>query len=197
MVNVTQETAGVPLGMMAGPQERRIQLYGWDAQRKTWHGPNELGAAPAGNHRLVEALKNAPAKSWYGPVHCTASGEPRSRFFAVAHALADCAMAMVYCGESKTGPAEIVLVIPAERRARLRPEFAFEFVAFAGFLGSLGSLGADLAVHDHIINALAESGREDSLVFSISTGLADSERDLMLSRCVEKLAVAMLEWMGD
>ncbi len=193
MLNVPQVTAGVPLGVIKGPQQRSVQLYGWDAQCRTWHGPNELGSAPAGSHRLAESLRRAPGQSWYGQVHCTAPGGARSRFFAVAHAFADCAMAMVYCDESKTGPTEIVVVIPAERRAHLRPEFAFEFVAFAGFLGSLGSLDSDLAVHEHVANALLETAPEESLVFSISSGLV--ENDLMLSRCVEKLAVAMLDWL--
>ncbi len=195
MVHTTPETIRIPLGVVTGPPERRVQLYGWDSQRKSWHGPNELGPSPAGVQRLAEELKNAPGKSWYGTLHCTGFGGRRGRFFAVAHALGDCAMAMLYCGESKAGPVEIVVVIPAARRSRLRSEFAFEFVAFSGFLGSLGGLGSDLAVHEHITNALAETDRGDSLVFSISTGLWDSDRDLMLSRCVEKTAVAMLDWL--
>ncbi len=195
MLNSTQELTGAPLGVVAGPQQHAVQLYGWDAQRKTWHGPNELGPAPPGNQRLADVLKNAPGTSWYGPVNCTASGEPRSRFFAVAHALGDCAIAMLYCDESKTGPAEVVVVIPADRRDRLRPEFAFELVAFAGFLGCLGGLDSNMAVHDHISDALKESSRNESLVFSITTGLWDSDRDLVLSRCVEKIAVAMLQWL--
>jgi hypothetical protein len=127
-------------------------------------------------------------------VNCSASGGPRSRLFAVVHALHDCAVAMLYCNESKTGPAEILVVIPAEQRSRLRPEFAFEFVAFTGFLGSLGS-GVDLSVHEYIANALAESDASDSLVFSISTGLWESDQDHVLSLCVEKIAVAMLKWL--
>ncbi len=104
-------------------------------------------------------------------------------------------MAMVYGDESKSGPAEIVVVIPARRRSRLRPEFAFGLVSFAGFLGSLGGVAADLAVHEHIENALAETGGGDSLVISISTGLWGHDGEPMLSRCVEKIAVAMLQWL--
>ena len=45
------------------------------------------------------------------------------------HDLSDCAIASVYCDESKAGPAEILAVIPAHRRSYLRDEFAFEFLA--------------------------------------------------------------------
>ncbi|HYW43072.1 MAG TPA: hypothetical protein VE959_09450 [Bryobacteraceae bacterium] len=175
------------------PDGHTVQLYGWDSRSHSWHGPNELGHGSTGTQKLYEALRGAPGQSWYGPVNCSASGEP-GRFFALAHALRDCGVAMVYCDESKSGPAEIVTVIPAEQRARLRPEFAFEFVAFAGFLGSIGT-GADMAVNDCIEAALAETAQDDSLVFSISTGLWVSDLDHVLSRCVEKIAIAMLRWL--
>jgi hypothetical protein len=144
----------------------------------------------------LEALKGAPGRSWFGPVNCAAAGEPAARFFAVVHNLADCATAMVYCDESKAGPAELVVVIPAERRAQLRAEFAFEFVAFASFLGCIGA-GADLSIHDWISGAIAETDPSDALVLSISTGLWTIDRDHMLSRCVEKIAVAMVQWMRE
>ena len=170
-----------------------VQLYGWDSRSQSWNGPNELGRGSTGTQKLYDSLRGAPGQSWYGPVNCSASGEP-GRFFALVHALRDCGVAMVYCDESKSGPAEIVTVIPAAQRGRLRPEFAFEFVAFAGFLGSIGP-GADLAVNDCIEAALAETAPDDALVFSISSGLWTSDLDHVLSRCVEKVAMAMLRWL--
>ena len=174
----------------------QVQLYGWDSLTQSWHGPNELYLPNSGTQRLLESLRNAPGKSWYGPVPCSTSGEKANRFFAVVHELQDCAVALLYCDESKAGPAEVVLVIPADRRSRVRAEFAFEFVAFAGFLGCLGQ-GADMAVHDRITAALAETGDSDSLVFSITTGVWASDLDDVLSRCVEKTAVAMLRWLEE
>lgn len=173
-----------------------VQLYGWDARSANGNGPDELRLANGGSQRLLEALRGAPGPSWFGPVHCAAPGEPAGRFFAVVHSLADCAAAMVYCDESKAGPAELVVVIPAERRSRLRAEFAFEFVAFASFLGCIGP-GADLSIHDWIAGAIAETGPGDSLVLTISTGLWTIDRDYVLSLCVEKIAVAMLLWMRE
>src|ERR1035438_8710680 len=104
--------------------ERSIQLYGWDLRSRTWHGPSELNPAGARPHRLAESLRNAPGLSWFGPMTCTAPGELAGRFFLVIHDLRDCAVAMIYCEESKAGPLEILAIVPAERRSRLRREFA-------------------------------------------------------------------------
>jgi hypothetical protein len=174
--------------------ERSIQLYGWDLRSRTWHGPCELDIENARPHRLTESLANISGPSWFGPVTCSIPGEPACRFFEVIHDLKDCAVAMIYCEESKAGPVEIVAVIPAERRSQLRPEFAFEFLAFASFLGSLGG-NADLEVSEGIALAIEESSVSDSLVFSISTGLWASDLDHVLSRCVEQTTVAIVRWL--
>lgn len=170
------------------------QLYGWDARLRFWHGPDELNTEMRnGTHRLADTLRRSPGNSWFGPVQCAVPGEPAARFFAVAQDLGDAAVATLYCNESKTGPAEIVAVLPAERRARLRPEFAFEFMAFANFLGSAGAQ-VGLEIHNRLDAALAETAPSDSLVFSIGTGLWAGDADHMLSICVEKVAIAMLHW---
>jgi hypothetical protein len=112
------------------------------------------------------------------------------------HDLSDCAIASIYCDESKAGPAEILAVIPAHRRAHLRSEFAFEFLAFASFLGSL-SAGAELQVHDAIASAIADQSDSTTLVFSISSGLLPSDLDPVLSCCVEKVAVTLCQWLDE
>jgi len=172
-----------------------IQLYGWDSRTETWHGPNELGQGSVPDRRLLHALRAAPGKSWYGAVHCGAPGEPATRFFTLVHDLCDCAMASIYCDESKAGPAEILAVIPASRRAHLRSEFGFEFLAFARFLGSIAE-GSELQVHDALGAALAEH-TAGTLVFTISTGLWPSDLDHCLSLCVEKVAVTLSQWLGS
>ncbi len=174
----------------------KVQLYGWDGRTECWYGPNELNDSNYGGQRLLDALRRAPGRSWYGPVHCAASGEPANRFFALIHDLGDCAVAMIYCDESKAGPAEIVTVIPAERRGRLREEFPFEFLAFTSFLGST-AVSAGQEIHDRVAAAVAETSDSDSLVFSIGTGLWASDLDHVLSRCVEKVAIAMLRWSAE
>jgi hypothetical protein len=176
--------------------ERRIQLYGWDSRTEIWSGPTELSFPRRAPQRLLEALRTTPGRSWYGPVNCCASGEPAARFFTIVHDLCDCAVAMIYCHESRTGPAEILVVVPPEVRTYLRPEFAFGYVAFVRFLGALGEDSA-LTVHDLITAAITAAHPCDSLVFSISTGLWMSDLDHVLSICVEKIAMSMLQWIAE
>lgn len=172
---------------------RKIQLYGWDGRAGNWYGPNELDYSSGSDQRLFEALRNTPGTSWYGPVNCAAPGGPSNRFFALIHDLGDCIMALIYCYESKAGPAEIVTVIPAERRGRLREEFPFEFLAFTSFLGSTAaSVGEE--IHSRVAAALAETENSESLVFSIGTGSWAADLEFILSLCVEKVAIAMLRW---
>ena len=173
----------------------RVHLYGWDSVSGTWNGPNQLGCCSRPDSRLLRALKAAPGKSWYGSVNCRTSGGPATRFFALVHDLSDCAVASIYCDESKAGPAEILAVIPAHRRSHLRDEFAFEFLAYVRFLGSL-SAGAELQVHDAIASAIAGPRDSKTLIFSISSGLWPSDCDAVLSCCVEKIAVTLCQWLG-
>ena len=148
------------------------------------------------SRRLLQALRAAPGHSWYGPVSCCAPGALPTRFFSLIHTLCDCAVALIYCHDSRTGPVEIVAVIPPELRARLRPDFPFEFMAFSRFLGALSEGGA-LTVHDLIVAAIEGSPSSEALVFSISTGLWTSDLDHVLSFCVERIALSMLEWVAE
>jgi hypothetical protein len=178
-----------------GSAKSVVQWYGWDVPSRTWHGPSQLGLAAVRNQRLDDALQASHGPSWFGPVSCSVPGEPAARFFVVVNDLSDCAVATIYCDESKTGPVEIVAVIPAGRRSRLRPEFAFEFLAFSGFLRSLGD-GVECEVSEAIAAALVEAPVSDSLVFSITTGLWAGDLDYILSRSVEQTAMAVLRWLG-
>lgn len=172
----------------------QVHLYGWDARTESWNGPTGLDFSHRGSRHLVQALQAAPGGSWYGPVSCNLPGEAPARFFSLIHALGDCAVAMIYCNDSRTGPVEIVTVVPPELRARLRPDFAFEFVAFARFLGAVSEAGA-LTLHDLMESAIRGSEASEALVFSIGTGLWTSDLDHVLSCCVEKVALSMLEWV--
>jgi hypothetical protein len=133
-------------------------------------------------------------KSWYGSFNCCTSREPATRFFAVVHDLSDCALALIYCDESKAGPVEILGVIPASRRPHLRDDFAFEFLAFARFLGAL-NCEAEFQVHDAVASAIADQRDSNAFVFSISSGLWPSDLDPVLSHFVEKVAVTLCHWL--
>jgi hypothetical protein len=138
----------------------------------------------------LKSLRAAPGNAWFGHVKCALAGEPDATYFAVIHHLADCAMALLYCGETKVGPGEIVVVVPGGLRARLRPEFAFEFLAFACFLGAIAEADAHV-LQERIGAAIAEAEAADSLVFSLG-----NVGDPLLSQCVETVALAMELWLG-
>ncbi len=171
----------------------RIRLFGWDSRTALWYGPTELRSGRPDQH-LLRALRDKVGTSWYGSLTCTLPDERSNRFLILVHDLPDSTLASIYCGESKTGPAELVAVIPASRRSELREDFAFEFLAFAHFLGSV-TAAAELQVHDAIAAAIGEYRDSDSLVFSISTGLWPTDLDHVLSHCVEKVAVTLCEWL--
>ena len=177
-------------------EEHRIQLYGWDSRTECWNGPTGLSVSCRQSRHLVQALEAAPGGSWFGPVNCNIPGEAPARFFSVIQALGDGAVALIYCNESRTGPIEIVAAIPPELQARLRPDFAFEFVAFTRFLGAISEAGS-LTVHELIESAIRERQPSEALVFSIGTGLWTSDLDHVLSSCVEKIALSMLEWVAE
>ena len=71
-----------------------------------------------------------------------------------------------------------------------------EFLAFIRFLGAIGESTA-LTVHDMIADAIGKTRLEDSLVFSISTGLWSVDLDEVLSRCIERLSAGLLEWVAE
>jgi hypothetical protein len=176
--------------------QRSVHLYGWDSRTGTWSGPTGLGPEGRASQRLLKTLKAMPGTSWFGSMKCASPGDQPARFFTLVHRLEDCATAMLYCGDSKTGPAEVLAVIPAELRPRLRPEFAFEFLAFASFLGAISESTA-IDVQERIAAAIEESSAENSLVFSLCTGLWPSDRDPVLSRCIETIAMGLLPWMAE
>jgi len=174
----------------------KVQFYGWDSPTEIWHGPDELEYDLGGARHLIRALQRSPGRSWYGAIKCPSRGGLADRFFAVIHDLGDCALAMIYCDESKAGPAEILAVIPAERRSRLRAEFPFEFMAFTSFLRSTSEVASE-QLYERMTAALAETCDSDSLVISITTGLWANDLDYVLSRCAEMVTMAMLRWSGE
>jgi hypothetical protein len=89
----------------------------------------------------------------------------------------------------------MLVVIPGNRRGRLREDFAFEFLAYARFLGVINA-GGELQVHDAITSAIADH-QSGPLVFSISGAEWAGDLDHCLSLCVEKIAVTLCHWLED
>jgi hypothetical protein len=88
-------------------------------------------------------------------------------------------------------------VVPVERRPRIRPELAFEFVSFLRFLEGAQSLGTEMAIHDHIQHALAGPAPPATLVFSIETRTVAPDTHLLIAQQTEKLAMSMIQWMAE
>jgi hypothetical protein len=171
-------------------------MYGWDSPTETWFGPNDLAYCSKPNARLLDALRGAIGTSWSGAITCRTPEDGSARFFTLVHDLSDCAIALIYCDETRVGPAEIVIVVPANRRAQLRDEFAFEFLGFARFLRMI-SAEAELTVHEAVMAALVDEQTSRALVFSVSSGLWPADLAPALSHFVEQIALTFCEWLEE
>jgi hypothetical protein len=78
---------------------------------------------------------------------------------------------------------------------KLRPEFAFEFLAFLRFLEGAENLGSELIIHDQIEGVLREADESRTRVFSIETRFVDPELHSILSGHLGKLIMSMVAWM--
>ncbi|SPE34125.1 hypothetical protein SBA6_330020 [Candidatus Sulfopaludibacter sp. SbA6] len=173
----------------------RIELHGWDSDASAWYGPDELAFRPDGCRHLVRRLLELPG-SWHGMLRSKVPGEPRLALRASFHDLADAGLGTIDLDGSPGGPLQIVLVVPASRRTRIRPELAFEFASFLRFLDGPEATGTELAIHDHIQRVLEQAAGAATLVFSIETRGILPEVRVHLSQQAEKLIMAMIACMA-
>lgn len=174
----------------------RIELHGWDSDALAWYGPDELAFRPDGCRYLVRRLLELPG-SWHGMLRSQVPGEPPLAFRASFHDLADAGLGTIDLDGSPGGPLHIVLVVPARRRTRIRPELAFEFASFLRFLDGPEATGTELAIHDHIQRVLEQAAGAATLVFSIETRSVLPEVRVHLSQQAEKLIMAMIACMAQ
>jgi len=177
-------------------RERLVELHGWDSRAGAWHGPTELACTLRGCGRILSQLRELPG-SWYGKLRTEEPEEPALGFHVSIHDLWDAGLALLDIEGSPGGPLEVILAIPAQRRARIRPEFAFEFVAFLGFLKGLEYPGSEMAIHDYIQRVLGEADEPSNLVFSIETRFFVPESRILISEQAERLAMSMIAWMAE
>src|SRR3954466_15701054 len=123
-----------------------FELHGWDASARQWHTPSVVDAGYDRRDRLISRLRNWSG-AWQGRVQSNVPGEPRLHFTACVHDLGDCGVGVLDISGSKGGPLHFVLAVPADRRAVLRPELAFEFVSYMRFLEGVAPRNPDLALH--------------------------------------------------
>jgi hypothetical protein len=173
-----------------------VELHGWDSRAGAWYGPNELTFTLRGCRHILSQLRELPG-SWYGKLRTETPEEPQLGFHASIHDLGDAGLALLDIEGSPGGPLEVILAIPARRRAKIRPEMAFEFVAFLGFLKGLESPGSEMAVHDYIQRVLGEAAKPSTLVFSIETRFVVPESRMSICEQAERLAMSMIAWMSE
>jgi hypothetical protein len=176
--------------------EGRIELHGWDSLAGAWYGPTELTFTLRGCERVLSQLREMPG-SWYGKLRMKAPGEPPLGFQVSVHDLWDAGLALLDIEGSPGGPLEVVLAVPAQRRGRIRPDMAFEFVAFLSFLRGLEKPGSEMAIHDYIQRVLEEAEPPSTMVFSVETRLVVPESRMLISQQAERLAMAMIAWMAE
>lgn len=168
----------------------RIELHGWDADTSAWFGPDDIEFRPSTCRRLCRKLQETPG-SWHGVLRSRVPGESPWAFRASFHDLTDAGLGTLDLDGSPGGPQQIVLVVPACCRARVRPELAFEFASYLRFLEGPESKGTELAIHDRIQSALDRSDARATLVFSIETRPIEPEVRVHLAQQAEKLITAM------
>ena len=149
--------------------EQLVKLHGWDPRPARGMGPPSSRSRSAAAGAFLSQLRELPG-SWYGKLRTEAPEEPPLSFHVAIHDLGDAGLALLDIQGSPGGPLEVVLVIPAQRRARIRPDMAFEFVAFLGFLRGLESPGSEMAIYDYIQRVRGEADEQCTLVFSSRPG---------------------------
>ena len=87
-------------------------------------------------------------------------------------------------------------MVPANRRSRLRGDFAFGFVAHLSFFDGLIGPDAELAIHDYMENALRTEPAATH-VFIVETAHPFADAGMALSAYLEKLSMAMLHWLRE
>ncbi len=178
------------------PHQGRIELHGWDSEEQAWHGPDEISFQLAGSRRLLSRLRELHG-CWHGKIRAQGPGVPPLTFCAQIYDLGDAGLATLDMEGSPGGPLEIVLVVPAGRRHKLRQELPFEFASFVRFLGGPSPEGWELAVHDHVERALAETDPATTIVFAFETRMVPPEVHILVAGETEKLIMALIAWMAE
>lgn len=171
-----------------------VHLHGWDATAGFWHGPTPLTRARSRTRTTADRMKDARG-AFHGKLRCSVPGLPCLEFHTAAYDLMDIGVAVAHLDGAQGGPAGVVAVIPANRRERLRAEFAFEFVTLLSFFAGPGKSGSDLAIHDYI-DEVVRTGAPCTLVFTVETAELSPDVSIVLSAHFEHLAAAMVDWLA-
>ena len=171
-----------------------VTIHGWDCNEGSWHGPTPLTRGVRGARTTAARIKNAQG-AFHGRLRCSLPGLPCIEFQTSVYDLLDVGFAIVHLDGAYDTPAGIVAVIPATRRSRLRPEFAFEFVTVLSFLGVSAGNDSELAIHDYI-EAVLRAPVSGTEVFTAEAADLNPDASIVLSAHFEHLAAAMVVWLA-
>ena len=164
-----------------------ISLYGWDPAAD-WFGPEEIAVQPTA--QLLRRLRHR--SGWYaGTLRCSSFLIPD--VFVTARDLGDVAVATMDL-PNMPGPVQILGVLPAARRNRLRAEFAFHLTSYAAMLNALPA-SAELAVCDGIEAAVAQQANS-SIAFSIQPETLPCDLAIAMGHAIECLCGSILAWIS-
>ena len=162
-----------------------IHIHGWDSTGWFWH---DIAPEARESGAVLRRLKKAPA-AFQGT--CRVPGSPVYEFQTTAYDLTDAGLAIVHLDGAPIGA---LTVLPAHRRPRVRSEFAFAFVAHLSFLDGLIDAESELTVHDYV-DRLLRTEQTSTLVFTVETARTHSDAGIVLSAYLERLSIAMLQWL--
>jgi hypothetical protein len=184
--------------IMSSPHasSHKVELHGWDAAEAAWHGPHEFDCRPEGCRGILSKLRELPG-SWYGRMRTRVAGGPELSFRACMYDLGDAGLAVLDLEGSAGGPLLNSLVVPEQRRERVRPELAFEYVSYLRFLEGPSGAGSELAMHDYIERALRESDRQKSLVFAVESRFIEPETHIAICEQSARLSTCLLAWLSE
>jgi hypothetical protein len=167
-----------------------VSLYGWDLNAQ-WHGPDEIevGVATA----LVRKLR--PRTGWYSGQLCCCD-DLQMNVHAAVRDLGDAVIAILDFPDSPGAPAQVLAIVAAHRRARVRSDFAFNFTCYLALLDAVGE-EAELPVHEGIEQAMTEQAADANLVFTITSTTMPCEFAIGMAATTECVIGSVLAWVEE
>lgn len=170
-----------------------VHIHGWDSTGWFWHEPAATVPGAHETSAILQKLSKAPG-AFHGTFRCRVPGSAAVEFQTTAYDLKDSGLAVIHLDGVPGGPIGALTIIPAQRRPRLRKEFAFGFVAHLSFFDGLINPESELAIHDYVDTQL-QTEPPSTLVFTVETARVCVDVSIALSAYLERLSIAMLHWL--
>lgn len=173
-----------------------MEHHGWDPSLSAWYGPDEFEYSLSGCQTILSKLRALPG-SWYGRLRSPLPGGLPVSFWVTARDLEDAGLVTLDMEGLHGGPLQSMLIVPAQRRCRVRSELAFEFVSFLRFLEGPASAGDELAIQDYMERVITGGDKSKTLVFSVESRFVPDDARLALLEQSDRLASSMIAWLAE